>query len=447
MASPLDVDLLRPLARRTATAAVIAAFLLTLGTPLSLYWQTRRAQVGQANSYAHRMAGLVRDVVATQPDLWYYDAPKLANHLALLVAGPDVEQVVIIDALGRRVDVPEERSGRWPDRVRWADAPIYHGHEEVARVWVAVDADRGLAQVFLVLLLALVLGASLSTILYVVPVTAVGRAERRIISLLDKLEAARCELTELNADLEERVEKRSRQLALALDALRESEAKLREVAGRATEATERERARVARELHDGVGQLMTALHLRLQVLRATLDPDEATRKRLDDAENLVDEAIDELRRIAMNLHPAALDRLGLLEALRELCDGVAARAGLVVDFRADELPGELPTAVESACYRVVQEGLTNAVRYAEASALGVRLELRQQALHVVLTDDGRGFDLSAPRQGLGLRGMEDRAMLLGGVFEVSSEATKGTMIRATFPLDAAAAGIDEDEAT
>jgi signal transduction histidine kinase len=215
-----------------------------------------------------------------------------------------------------------------------------------------------------------------------------------------------------------------------------SEERLRDVAARATEATEQERARVARELHDGVGQVMTALRLGLQVLDATLPAGDPARPRVVEAGKLVDEAMDEVRRIAMNLHPAALDRLGLVEALGGLCEGVASRAGVPVSFAADPLPAGLPTAVEAACYRVVQEGLNNSVRYADASGIDVRLEARGDRVAVSVTDDGRGFDATAPRRGLGLRGMEDRAALLGGDFDLRTAPEEGTSVRASFPVAA-----------
>jgi signal transduction histidine kinase len=435
MKSARDIDLVRPLARRTAVAAFIAAFLLTLATPLSLYWQTRRTRNAHARSYANRMAELVRDVVVTQPTLWRYDAPKLANHLELLVEGPGVEHVVLIDSDGRRIDVPIRQEGE-ALLLRWASAPVFRGHEEIARVWVAIDASAGFIQVLIVLLFAVGLGATLSTVLYVVPVRVVSRAEKRIVSLLEKLETAQTTLAELNAELEERVEQRSRQLAETAEALRRSEARLRDVAGRAVEATEQERQRVARELHDGVGQLMTGTRLSLQVLSTTMKPDGPERDRLNELEQLVDESMDELRRIAMDLHPAALDRLGLEQALAELCSGVATRASLDVSFESDPLPEQLPAAVESASYRLIQECLTNVVRYAEATSVTVQVTLEdERQLHIRVVDDGRGFETSVPSKGLGLRGMNDRAALLSGNLVIESDPKKGgTSIEATFPI-------------
>lgn len=443
MKGKAQVDMVRPLARQTSVVAMIAAIILTMGAPLALYRSFRRGLDADAASYARRMAELVQDVVVTQPELWYYDTPKLAKHLRLLVEGPEVQQVVVIDSLGRRIAIPRELERGAFGAIWWTDAPVYRGHQEVARVWVAIDAGMGLMQVVVSLIFSFVLGATLSTLLYALPVAVVGRAERRIIDLLAKLESARSDLASLNTDLEGRVEERSRQYAETAEALIKSEAQLREVAGRAVEATEQERQRVGRELHDGVGQMLTAIRLSLQVLWATLKrdgslkPDEPLHQRLREAEKLVDETIDELRRIAMNLHPAALSRLGLVEALTELCSSVAARAELEVSFQCDDLPdgGQLPAALESSCYRLVQEALTNVVRYAAARHIDVSVGLGEGCLIVRVTDDGAGFDpLKAELgEGMGLRGMRDRAALLGGTLSITTGEGEGTSIEVTLP--------------
>jgi signal transduction histidine kinase len=430
--TPFAVDLVRPLARRTSVAATVAAAVLTLGTPITLYLMTHRARADQAASYASRMSELVRDVVVRQPDLWPYDTPKLAGHLGMLVADPAIRHVVVIDQAGRRVDVPapelERESLQW-----WATAPVYRGGIVVAHVWVAVDATGGLVRVLLVTLLAWALAALLSTVLYVLPVRVVSLAEHRISSLLEKLELARSELATLNEELEQRVDERSRQLAETAEALRASERKLREVAGRAVEATEQERQRVARELHDGTGQMLTAIRLSLQVLGTPGAGQAPTTDALAELEHLVDETIDEIRRIAVDLHPAALDRLGLVPGLTELCSSVASRSGLEVEFQAHGVPPTLPAAVESSCYRMVQEGLTNAVRHARAHSVRVALMFEHDELKIVISDDGQGFDLDAERSGFGLRGMHDRAALLGGTLSVESREGAGTRLAATFP--------------
>lgn len=430
----VEAVLFRPIVRRTAAAATAAAVVLAVGGPTFLYFELRRAVGLRAASSATRMAELTRSVVAELPDLWYYATPKLARHLHFLAADPAVDRVALIDSEGRRVDVPGAEAGEpgWPP-IWWARAPIYRGDEVVASVWVGVDASTPLAQVGLLALLSLALAAGLSTVLYVLPVRIADRAQGRIESLLASLEVARTDLAALNQDLEVRVEERSKELADAVEALRVSEERLRDMAARAAEATEQERQRVARELHDGAGQVLTAIRLSLQVLGAA-ETRSVTKERLADAEGLVDEAIDEVRRIAMALGPAALHRLGLAQSLEELTRSLASRSGLPIEFSAPERLDGLSAAVESAAYRVVQEGLTNVLRHAEAARVGVEVELDGGRLEIAVSDDGLGFDPAAPRSGLGLAGMQERVALLGGTLSVESAPGRGCRLHASLPL-------------
>jgi len=433
--TPQQVEevLFRPLVRRTAAAAAVASVLLAVSGPAFLYAGTRRAAAASGHAAAVRMAALVGNEVLELPHLWYFATPKLARHLQEVEASSRVARIAIIDADGRRVDVPAVEEDGGP-HLWWADAPVYRGSVEVARVWVGVDASAPLAQVLWLAIVSLLLSAILSTLLYALPVRLVDRAQHRIQTLLEKLESARAELAGLNSDLEARVRKRSSQLAFAAEALRKSEAALRKMAARAAEATEQERKRAARELHDGAGQVLTAIRLSLQVVENALEPDSPARERLAETEGLVDDAIVEVRRIAMALRPAALDRLGLRESLEELTRSIAVRADLEVVFEAsDDIEG-LPAAVESAAYRLVQECLTNVVRYSGASEATVTVSRGAGCLDVSVSDDGTGFDTEAPREGLGLEGMTERVALLGGRLSIESAPRRGTRVTASLPV-------------
>jgi signal transduction histidine kinase len=437
----LTVDLVRPLARKTSMAATLAAVVLTLGTPVTLYLQTRSARAEQAASHAHQMAHLVRTVVIERPDLWYYDTPKLAGYLSLMVEDTEIRQVVVIDQGGRWVNVPEDDEAGWLPRW-WAWAPVYRGETVAAQVWVAVDATGGISRVLVMTVLAWALASLLATALYALPIRVVSQAEDHISSLLDKLEGARVELANLNQDLERRVEDRSRQLAQSAEALRLSEARLREVAGRAVEATEQERQRVARELHDSTGQMLTAIRLSLQVADTLLEEGSPARPSLDDLEQLVDDTIDEVRRIAVDLHPAALDRLGLVEGLSELSSGMGSRAGVEIAFETSDVPPNLPAGVQSSCFRLIQEALTNAVRYAEAKLIMVELAFENSTLKISVIDDGQGFDPNEVRRGFGLGGMQDRVAMLGGSLSIESAPGRGTEISIVIPVGTTSADVE-----
>ncbi|MBA0050556.1 HAMP domain-containing protein [Streptomyces sp. AJS327] len=200
---------------------------------------------------------------------------------------------------------------------------------------------------------------------------------------------------------------------------------------RALSAQEAERRRVAQELHDEVGQSLTAVLLDLKRI-ADHAPD-AMRADLRQAQETTRASLDEVRRVAHRLRPGVLEDLGLVSALTELAEEFAAHSGLTVrrDFAAPLPP--LGGEVELVLYRVAQESLTNTARHADAS--GAELSLRSEDGRVVLRvrDDGRG--LGASGEGAGLRGMRERALLVGGELNVGTRRGGGTEVRLRVPLD------------
>jgi two-component system, NarL family, sensor histidine kinase UhpB len=194
-------------------------------------------------------------------------------------------------------------------------------------------------------------------------------------------------------------------------------------------AQEAERRRIAQELHDQIGQNLTAVVLELKRVRARIDAGEA--EALADAQELARETLEEVRRISYELRPAALDDLGLASALRSLCSGIERRAGIAVELDvAGELPG-LDGQVELAVYRVAQEALTNAARHAECRKVRVFLGPSGQGVLLRVADDGIGMDGSFP--GGGLRGMRERAVAIGALLETRSSAGHGVEVSLRVP--------------
>jgi two-component system sensor histidine kinase UhpB len=200
-------------------------------------------------------------------------------------------------------------------------------------------------------------------------------------------------------------------------------------------AQEAERRRIARELHDQIGQNLTAVVLELQRMRARIDGGDA--EALADAQELARETLEDVRRISYELRPAALDDLGLASALRSLCDGIERRAGISVTLDVANRVPPLDDQVELAVYRVAQEALTNAVRHAQCHS--VRVSLGPSGGDVVLrvADDGVGMNGSFP--GGGLRGMRERAVSIGAVLEARSAAGHGVEISMRIPAGAGGA--------
>lgn len=236
-------------------------------------------------------------------------------------------------------------------------------------------------------------------------------------------------------------ERRERERHLATSrALERSQERLRALSRRLLDVQEDERKHLARELHDDVGQVLTALKLQLESL-ARLDGD-AMRFRLDECVATTKHALDRVRQLSLSLRPLQLDDLGLVAALRSHLDSQARIGGLRPHFEASEAPGDMAPEIETACFRVAQEALTNVLRHAGARNLWMRLFTANGTLALSVRDDGGGFDADAERRRaasagkLGLVGMEERVTLAGGSFTLRSAPGEGTTLLATFPLSA-----------
>jgi signal transduction histidine kinase len=202
---------------------------------------------------------------------------------------------------------------------------------------------------------------------------------------------------------------------------------------RVVEAQESERRRLARELHDETGQALTSILLGLKSLEETSGGADF-RGAAEQLRELVVSTLEDVRRLAVELRPTALDDFGLVPALQRLAALFSEQTGIGVDFESS-LPGDerLPEAVETALYRIVQESLTNVVKHARARTVSILLARRDGTVTAVVEDDGTGFDPAANRKGgFGLVGMGERLALLGGRLEIESGAT-GTTIVAEVP--------------
>jgi signal transduction histidine kinase len=208
-------------------------------------------------------------------------------------------------------------------------------------------------------------------------------------------------------------------------------------------ARETEAARISRELHDEIGQVLTSLKIDLARLRACC-PSESSESRCAralaaDSEAMsakIGGAIDFVRRIASELRPGVLDRLGLAAALEWQARELEGRSRLAVQLDIEELPPRIDEAASVGLFRIAQEALTNVVRHAQASLVEIRLGAEGGELVLSVRDDGRGFDPDsrAGAETLGLAGMRERAALLGGALTIAAAPGGGTLIRAVVPL-------------
>ncbi|MGE0826519.1 MAG: PAS domain S-box protein [Candidatus Binatia bacterium] len=203
------------------------------------------------------------------------------------------------------------------------------------------------------------------------------------------------------------------------------------------EAQEAERRHFARELHDEIGQMLTALKINLEAVLPEVS--QKSESRLVDSINMVHGALQQVRNLCLDLRPSQLDDLGLAATLEWYVDRQAERTGLNIHLMINPFPRPDPV-VETTCFRVVQEALTNIVRHAKARQVWIELRQQKSLLELVLYDDGLGFDVEQARKRAvegtsgGILGMEERVRLVKGTIEMVARPNRGVLIRASFPL-------------
>lgn len=219
--------------------------------------------------------------------------------------------------------------------------------------------------------------------------------------------------------------------------LRATSRQLKALSRRVLEVQEMERRRVAVELHDELGQTLTAVKINLQLSERLKGEALAALN----AENIrfVEDALQQVRRLAITLRPSMLDDLGLAPALKWLAEQSATRAGFSVSFHHVRAQARLASDIETACFRIVQEALTNITRHAQATRVEISLRRDGDDMVLCVQDDGVGFDMEAIRQralqgtSLGVLGMQERANLIGGELKILSASGKGSTVQLTCP--------------
>ncbi len=223
-----------------------------------------------------------------------------------------------------------------------------------------------------------------------------------------------------------------------LEMLQRDQAQLRQLASQVIRAQEDERKRVARELHDDTAQILFAQLLRVSAMKSS--PLEDVRTSAEQLENMTVEAIEGVRRLALELRPPALDDLGLREALEDLAQRFAEQLNIPVLYTSVGLRDRLSGELELVLYRVAQEALTNSAKHANATCIRVTIVRTEQAVSLSVEDDGIGLgavpasDIERSGLGLGLFGMEERMALVGGRLEIREGQPSGVAVIASVPL-------------
>lgn len=237
---------------------------------------------------------------------------------------------------------------------------------------------------------------------------------------------------------QDELEARVRERTADLDSVNQN---LRELSARLMQLQDDERRRIARELHDSVGQTLAALAMNLSLVRGDVERLSTIAVALNDSENLIRDMSKEVRTISHLLHPPLLDEAGLPSALRWYVDGFAQRSNIKVDLDMPEDFGRLPAEMETAIFRVVQECLTNIHRHSESHVAKILVRHKHDEVLVEISDKGNGIPpekldvlASSGTPGVGIRGMRERLRQLGGAVEIHSNSA-GTVVTARLPVE------------
>lgn len=306
--------------------------------------------------------------------------------------------------------------------------------------WLAVNLNKSLYATPTSLVIFVVFGWLISIALNFVVLQFAFQPLMRLGKVMNRVQrgerTVRASLTGTDAQADQLAQT----LNMMLEAIDES-SRLR--ASQIINAQEEERKRIARELHDETSQVLTSLLISLAILEESISTEE-TRKHIADTRALAHETLRAIRSLSLDLRPSALDDLGLLPALRWYLKEYQQKCSIEVDLQAIGLKDRLPAEMETALYRIVQECLTNTARHSHAHK--VTITLREEFANVfgVIADDGDGFDYAAllkarnhersMGRGLGLTGMEERAILLNGELELHTAPSQGTRIEVRIPL-------------
>lgn len=222
-------------------------------------------------------------------------------------------------------------------------------------------------------------------------------------------------------------------------ALREAHERLQALSQQLMEVQEIERRRLAHDLHDEIGQALTVVKMNLQTMQRLSDTSAITTP-LNDSKDMIDQILHHIRNLSLDLRPILLDDLGLVPALRWYLNRQAERTGWTFDVAMDDALPALPQTMATACFRIVQEAITNIIRHSHATRVSVSLQREAHDLYLSICDNGAGFDVqaaldkSASGQSMGLLGMQERVRFLNGSISIESTPGQGTEIRVRIPV-------------
>ena len=446
---------MRPLSFRARLALAMGALILLISAAVA-FWVPRRFENEAIALIGHKAETLAHLTAFTiHPSLYFGDRSALEEALSGTRQDKDVAYIVVADPAGRSLAAfhPERATragiarrtfggGLSEDgRLFEVTTPVRDGERLLALLHIGLSLerlDRELAQmrIGIALLSAVILGIGLAVVmltsnLLTRPLRAVAAGAARVAAgdLEHRVPAGRSdEIGQLASSFNDMAEKVSERDA----ALRRSHEQLRLLSRRLLSVQEEERLRIAREVHDELGQALTAMKIELQQVGLR---DESLREPLRAISRSIDEVVDLVRRIAADLRPAILDDLGISAAIEQQLRRLRETTGIRTELAIAEEP-QVDVLTGATLYRITKEALANVVRHAEATDVQVSLAMVDGAAILEIRDNGRGIqagEIADPRS-LGLIGMRERAEMLGGSAMIDGAPGEGTTVRVTLPL-------------
>jgi signal transduction histidine kinase len=416
-------SLVRAFRARMAPLALLAGVVVTVLPPIATALVLITGDRVQVDERADRVASRLVALASRQPVIWRYNARKIVLAAETLdpVDSGGVWRVQLEDCSGGvwwSSGPPLDDQGAFNWRLA-STVPVETSDGPIA--WVRVELTESSSASLLVAIVALgslLSGAFLGFALWRLPVLTVESQGAELAQSNQRLRAAREQVARQNLELAQRVEQATE--------------RIRALSERLLAAQQEERQRIARDLHDGLGQWLSALTMEVETgLRGgTIAPELANALK-----GTLQQTSGDLRTVLEGLAPASLAD-GLGAAVREMLERFELRSGILTSVSMSNLDA-LPASVQAGVLRVVQEALTNVWKHADAREISVRLVQDAGELTLVVADDGEGFDPSTPGRSSGLGHMRDRVHLLGGAFDCESTVGEGTVVRAVILLPSA----------
>jgi signal transduction histidine kinase len=417
---------------RARLAVTMGALILLIAAALSIYLPHKLEEEAIA-LISHKAETLAQLTAFTiHPAIYFQDRAALEEALSGTRNDKDVAYVIVTDSAGKTLASfrPERaNSGRGVYEVA---APIREGNRELARLRIGMSLARlhreiAATRVNILILSALILAAGLIAVVLISnvltrPLREVAAGAQRIAAgeLTHRVPAGRGdEIGLLAASFNDMAAK-----------IAERDASLRQLSKRLLSIQEQERIRIAREVHDELGQALTAMKIDLQQIGRKHSQ---LQEPLGGVAHTIDEIVELVRRIAADLRPSILDDLGITAALEQQLRRLRESTGITTTLTVSEEP-EIDMLTGATLYRIAKEALSNVVRHANATAVGISLTLEGGAAVLRIKDNGRGMPPAVdPNKSLGLLGIRERAELLGGSVTIDSRPGEGTMLTAILP--------------